>query len=141
MVWFLHPTSSSYCWCSQPEIQIQTFPDAKQSRKLIHGLFILGNKATIVSVQTFEKSSLYYKPHFQFVSLKIFVKTYQRLTQQMHVLGLLTWIATCQCNSDQKQKLLVLKVCISTAVVHGGLVCLFLFLFLFSFLWFFMFCC
>jgi hypothetical protein len=48
-----------------------------------------------VSVQTFEKGSLYYKHHLQLVSLKIYVKIYQRLTQQMHVLDLLTWIATC----------------------------------------------
>jgi len=75
----------------------------------------------IARVYTFEKDSSYFKPRLQLVSLKIYVKTYQRLTQQMHVLDLFTWIAACRRNIDQKQKLLVLIVLTSTAVVHGGL--------------------
>ena len=70
-------------------------PDAKQLRKLIHGLFILGNEAAMVSIQSFKMDSLHYKSNLQLVSLKNYVKTYQRLTQQMHVLDFFTWTGIC----------------------------------------------
>ena len=39
----------------------------------------------------------------------------------MNVPDLFAWIAACWRNIDQKQKLLVMKVLTSTAVVNGGL--------------------